>query len=116
MSDGRFKKGRAKTSGRKAGTPNEHSNAVKNALRGALDNSHDDGAEGYFLKLSVDDPKTFVGAIRVLMSTTVEATVEHNNTVTVRRYSSGRDSSGSKKKAITQKKATGKKKAGSRSA
>lgn len=86
-----FQSGREKTGGRKAGTPNKHTQAVKDALRAALEASHEDGAEGYFLRLSRDDPKTFMGAVQKLIPTEVESKVETKNTITVRRFSSGRE-------------------------
>lgn len=86
-----FEKGRAKTGGRAAGTPNKHTQEVKNALREALETSHNDGATGYFLEVARDDPRTFMAAVGKLIPTAIESTHEVKNTITVRKYSGGRE-------------------------
>lgn len=93
-----FEKGHAKVGGRKKGVPNKSTVAVMEAVRRALDAAHKDGAEGYLLQLACDDPKTFMGAVNKLIPTAVETKVEVEQTVTVRRYGSGRKKRGSKKK------------------
>ena len=96
-----FEKGHTKLGGRKKGVPNKSTVAVMEAVRRALDAAHKDGAEGYLLELACDDPKTFMSLLTALMKlipTAVETKVEIQQTVTIRRYGSGRKKRGSKKK------------------
>ena len=93
-----FEKGHTKVGGRKKGVPNKSTVAVIEAVRRALDAAHKDGAEGYLLELACDDPKTFMSAVNKLIPTAVETKVEIEQTVTIRRYGSGRKKRGSKKK------------------
>ena len=85
----KFEKGHKKVGGRKKGTPNK-ATPVKEALRRALENAHEDGAEGYLLELAREDPRVFMTAVLKLIPTSVETKVEHEQTVTVRRFGSGR--------------------------
>lgn len=102
-----YKAGRIKTGGRKPGVPNRNTQAVKDALKAALEASDDDGAEGYFLKISRDDPKTFMAAVGKLIPTAIESKHEVTNTVTVRKYSGGREREREKKSAKGNKKTDG---------
>ena len=85
----KFEKGHAKLGGRKKGTPNKLT-PVKEALRQALENAHEDGAQGYLLQVAQEHPQVFMSAVQKLIPTAVEATLETEQTVTVRRFGSGR--------------------------
>lgn len=69
--------------GRPPGSKNKITAAVKDALRGALESSHPDGAEGFFLELARDDPKTFSHLVAKLIPNEVQAEVKTENTITV---------------------------------
>lgn len=69
--------------GRPKGAQNKHTKAVKDALREALNESHPDGAKGYFLQVAADDPKTFMGVVAKLIPNEVVADVKSETTVRV---------------------------------
>ncbi|MCR9093444.1 MAG: hypothetical protein NXI30_04450 [bacterium] len=70
---GQFVKG---SGGRKKGSQNKTTKAVKNALRDALEGAHEDGAEGYFKQLAKDDPALFVSLVRKLIPNQIEGKVD----------------------------------------
>ena len=102
-----FEKGHPKLGGRAKGTPNRHTQSVKDALRAALDQAHPDGAKGYFLDLARSDPRTFMGSVSKLIPTAIEAKVEHEQTVTIRKYSSGRESTSGSEEVEVDEAASG---------
>lgn len=69
--------------GRPKGSPNKVTKAVKDALRGALEASHEDGAEGFFLMLAKDDPKTFATLVGKLIPNEVVADVKSETIVKI---------------------------------
>lgn len=69
--------------GRPKGSPNKLTKAVKDALREALDESHEDGAKGFFLALAKSDPKTFASLVQKLLPNEVVADVKTENVVRV---------------------------------
>lgn len=69
--------------GRPKGSANKVTKAVKDALREALDESHKDGAKGYFKQVAATDPKTFMGVVAKLIPNEVVADVKVENTVRV---------------------------------
>lgn len=70
-------------SGRAKGTPNKTTLAVKQALSEALEAAHDDGAKGYFLKLSKEEPKVFGTLIGKLIPNEVVGHLTHEHVLEV---------------------------------
>ncbi len=66
-----FKKGRSKTGGRKAGTPNKTTASLREAVRAAAcaagNELGGDGEVGYLTRVAINDPKSFLSLFARLM-------------------------------------------------
>jgi len=69
--------------GRPKGSVNKVTKAVKEALRESLDESHEDGAKGFFLQLARDDPKTYAGLIQKLIPNELVADLRGETTLKI---------------------------------
>jgi hypothetical protein len=65
-------KGQPKTGGRKRGTPNQTTSAVREAL---LEAFHKAGGVNYLTKLATDDPRTFCSLLAKIIPSEVKADV-----------------------------------------
>jgi len=70
-------KGR-KTGGRKKGTPNKITGAVKQAILHAFDKV---GGEDYLVKVAEDDPRTFCALLAKIIPAEITASVEHKGEI-----------------------------------
>lgn len=93
-----YEKGHPKYGGRKKGTPNKYTQEVRDAVRQALEESHPEGPVGYLKQVARDDPAVFMGVVKKLIPNAIEAQVKQEQTVTVRRFGSGRGENGRSKK------------------
>ena len=73
MDDGKFEKGRKKTGGRKRGTPNKSTAALKEAVLKAFDEV---GGVEYLVRLANDDPRTFCSLLGRVIPTEASLQVD----------------------------------------
>ena len=81
-----FEKGRAKTGGRKAGTPNKVTREVKDALMTALERVN---PEDYFEGLAHESPELFVRLVAKLIPQKQEHEHRVENVVSYQDYTGG---------------------------
>lgn len=88
-SSGRFEKGRIKTAGRVAGTPNRTTQAVKDALLHAFEEV---GGQEWFIELAKSDPRTFALLLGTLIrhEFKVEGTIDGIPELRVVDYTGGK--------------------------
>ena len=70
-----FEPNRQKTGGRKKGTPNKTTKAIKDMLQGALDEV---GGQEYFVNLATTNPTAFVSLIAKLLPAEINASIDAN--------------------------------------
>lgn len=70
-----FEQNRQKTGGRKKGTTNKTTKAIKDMLQGALDEV---GGQSYFVNLATTNPAAFVSLIAKLLPAEINASIDAN--------------------------------------
>ncbi len=78
-----------KTGGRKKGTPNKTTTAVKEAILEAFEKT---GGVGYLVKISKTDPKTFCTLLGRVLPMELDASVNGDLTVNIVRHGNSNDS------------------------
>lgn len=73
-----LKKGRAKTGGRKKGTPNKATTEVKTAILKAFDAA---GGEKYLVRVAKEDPKTFCTLLGRVLPAELKADINVDDNV-----------------------------------
>ena len=86
---------RPANAGRRAGTPNKTTRAVKEALMRALEATREDGGEKFFTDLRDSDPKTFATLVSKLIPNQTHVTGDEGGPVVViKDYTGGASGSG----------------------
>jgi hypothetical protein len=67
--------GRKKTGGRKKGTPNKTTRAIKDAILNAFEEV---GGENYLVKVAMEDPKTFCSLLAKILPTDMKHGVDED--------------------------------------
>ena len=76
-------KGEPKLGGRKKGTPNKQTKALKDMILAALEAAGGkDGGEGYLLKQAKEDPKTFLQLVGKVLP--LQVTGDNSNPVVIK--------------------------------
>ena len=86
-----FEKGHPKYGGRKPGTQNKATAAVKAALMRALEADFGDGGEAFFAGLRVSDPKTFATLVSKLIPTEQKLSSDGDSPLVVVRNYTGKE-------------------------
>ena len=86
-----FEKGHPKYGGRKPGTQNKATAAVKAALMRALEADAEDGGEAFFAGLRESDPRTFATLVSKLIPTEQKLSSDGDSPLVVVRNYTGKE-------------------------
>ena len=88
-----FEKGvpRHPDAGRRAGTPNRATAAIKKALMRALEGDFEDGGEAFFAGLRESDPRTFATLVSKLIPTEQKLSSDGDSPLVVVRNYTGKE-------------------------